>query len=72
MPAACTKLLQIGKIQQADAGMAEIDLTGIALRVGNELPQILGREILAQRHNAERLRHHANGREESGVNGSFG
>ena len=40
--------------------MTEIDLAGIFPGVGDEVGEILGREILAQRDDAEGLRHHRN------------
>ena len=52
------KRLADQEIRRADAGMPQIDLTGIALGVSDELLQVLRRKILAQRNDAERLRHH--------------
>ena len=58
MPAAVHKTLADQEIRRADAGMAEIDLAGICLGVGDELLQVLRRKILAQRDDAEGLRDH--------------
>ena len=55
------KTLADQEIRGADPGMAEIDLAGILLRVGDEFLQVLGRKILAQRDDTEGFRDDRNG-----------
>jgi hypothetical protein len=66
-PRRLDKTLADQKIRGADAGMAEIDLAGVAFGVGDEFLQVFGRKILAQRHDAEGLCHHSDGRERVGL-----